>query len=91
MFSSLQKAKRKETTRTPICIPFESKYSFDEIKDYLENHLVSELKVSLPLLNKKEKRNLLFLHHSLFELKEEEEEYDSLRAQHEKSPRVLQE
>ena len=43
---SLQKAQKKESNRTPISIPFDSKYSFNFIKDYLEKTVFNELKVS---------------------------------------------
>ena len=48
--------KRKETNRTPICIQFERKYSFNFIKGYLEEHLFDELHVSRLLLFIREKK-----------------------------------
>ncbi|CAF0732079.1 unnamed protein product [Rotaria sordida] len=42
-FKGLQKTKKKEMNRTPISIQFESKYSFNFIKDYLEKNLFNEL------------------------------------------------
>ncbi|CAF0871415.1 unnamed protein product [Adineta steineri] len=42
-FKALKKAKRKEITRTPINIEFESKYSFDFIKNYLETFIFNKL------------------------------------------------
>jgi len=44
---TFKKSKQKATSRTPICISFDSKYSFSTIKTYLEKHLVDELQVSL--------------------------------------------
>ncbi|CAF1089771.1 unnamed protein product [Adineta ricciae] len=43
-FQALKKTKKKnETSRTPISVPFDSKYSFDFIKNYLETYLFNEL------------------------------------------------
>lgn len=41
---ALKKSKKKEIYRTPISVEFQSKYSFDFIKDYLEKSLFNELK-----------------------------------------------
>ncbi len=38
--------KKKEINKIPISIQFETKYSFDFIKDYLEKNLFNELNVS---------------------------------------------